>query len=425
MRNKDWFSLGLFLVTAQAGCGSGGEAAPAGAWGNGGAGGTIGPITGANGSSTAAGAGGSPASTPATSGDGTSGPGGGGSACPPAGPFNGPKVTAAADEWTWVPVAGARCRDGTNTGFGARLHPGSSKVFIYLEGGGACFNGVTCGINPSSFGELSFGAWKSTLGALGVFDTHMADNPLRDWSAIYVPYCTGDIHGGSGEGVDVPGFGNPKDQQFVGYKNLELYLQRIVPTFASATQVLLTGVSAGGFGAAYNYDRVASAFCPLPVSLIDDSGPPMADTYLAPCLQAQWRDLWNFKATLPKDCATCVDAQGGGIVNFAGYITERWPKSTLGLISSTRDSTISLFFGFGANDCGVPIPLSGATYAAGLADLRDNHLSSSGIWGTYFVDSITHTYLGGPGFYTTKVNGKKLTTWMAELLDGQPSHIGP
>jgi len=253
----------------------------------------------------------------------------------------------------------------------------------------------------------------------------MAENPVRDWNAIYVPYCTGDVHGGDGEGVDVPGLGNPKGQEFVGYENIDRFLSRIVPTFAGATDVLLTGVSAGGFGAALNYDRVARAFCPVPVTLIDDSGPLMANTFLAPCLQRQWRDLWNLKATLPGGCADCVDKEGGGIINYATYIAREWPKSKLGLISSTRDSVISFFFGFGANDCGLPVPLKGDAYAAGLADLRDHYLSSSGGWGTYFVDSTLHTYLGGPGFYTTKVNGKKLSSWVAEMLAGAPSHIGP
>src|SRR5689334_18496513 len=73
------------------------------------------------------------------------------------------------------------------------------------------------------------------------------------------------------------------NQSFVGYTNIGHYLQRLVPTFSSATQVVLTGTSAGAFGAFLNYHRVAQAFCPKPTVLIDDSGPVMSDTYLAPC----------------------------------------------------------------------------------------------------------------------------------------------
>ena len=66
------------------------------------------------------------------------------------------------------------------------------------------------------------------------------------------------------------------------------------------------GLVAGGFGAAFNYDRVSAAFCPLPVTLLDDSGPPMSDTYLAPCLQKQWRGLWNLPGVLPAACTACA-----------------------------------------------------------------------------------------------------------------------
>ena len=37
---------------------------------------------------------------------------------------------------------------------------------------------------------------------------------------VYVPYCTGDVHAGAREHVDVPGAAAPKDQMFVGYTNV-------------------------------------------------------------------------------------------------------------------------------------------------------------------------------------------------------------
>src|SRR5215468_3987008 len=97
----------------------------------------------------------------------------------------------------------------------------------------------------------------------------------------------------------------------------------------------------------------------------------------------------------------------------------------MGLISSTQDAVISMFYGYGANDCTSVMPLPGPVYEAGLLDLRKNYLSASGLWGTYFVQSTTHTYLLGPGFYTTSVSGKPLPEWVGELLAGQAGNIGP
>ncbi len=361
---------------------------------------------------------GSTGSTASTSGAG------GGAVCPPGPTFEGGAPLATPDhQWTWVDIPGAKCRDGSPTGIGVRLSSKSDKVFVYLEGGGACFNAATCAVSLASFGKASFDAWAASVGQTGIFDTTFAANPVADWNAIYVPYCTGDVHAGSAENVSVPG--GPTGQQFVGYENMALYLARIVPTFkATASQVLVTGVSAGGFGAAFNYDRIATAFCPTPVALLDDSGPPMADAYLAPCLQSEWRSLWNLAAALPADCPACTGPDGGGIVHYADYLGTKWPSANLGLLSSTADSVISTFYGYGSNDCMSQTPLSGATYQAGLDDLRQNHLSH-GHWGTYYVPSVTHTYLLGPGFFTTSVNATALTDWFFALLHGTAGNVGP
>lgn len=411
-------SLGAFTLVAAGGCG--GADAPSQA--SAGAGGSGGYFTGANASSASTGEP-SPLTSAGVGGSGAGGAGGSGPVCPPAGPFDGDELIAQPKQWTWVDIPGAKCRDGSPTGIGVRLNPASDKVFIYLEGGGACFNGTTCAISLAGFNSNAFGAWAATVGKLGIFDTHPSSNPVRDWNAVYVPYCTGDVHVGSVSNKSVPG--GPSGQEFVGYENINLYLKRLVPTFSHASQVLLTGVSAGGFGAAFNYDRVASAFCPTPVVLLDDSGPPMADPYLAPCLQKQWRDLWDIDQTLPPSCTGCTGPDGGGIVNYATYLSARWPDSRMGLISSTHDSVISTFFGFGHDSCGIPLPLSGAKYAAGLADLRDTYLATSGHWSTYYVNSISHTYLIGPAFYTTKVGSTPLTSWVKGLIAGQVSNVAP
>lgn len=408
--------LGLFGPAAAWSCGGAGDVDPNP---NGGAGGTA--ITGAGGGNTTGITTSSITTTSSTS--GTAGSGGAAPSCPSTPPVQGPPLSAPAGKWTWVSFPEAKCRDGSSTGIGLRMSATSKKVFIYLEGGGACFDGTTCAISLASFGKIAFDGWAATVGQTGIFDGNNFENPVRDWSAIYVPYCSGDVHAGAATGVDI--FGGPKDQTFVGYQNIGHYLGRIVPTFADADDVLLTGISAGGFGAAFNYDRVAAAFCPTPVALVDDSGPPMSDAYLAPCLQQKWRDLWNLADTLPAECPACTGANGGGIVNYVPYLANKWPQSRLGLISSTKDSVISTFYGFGTSSCTQSIPLPGDVYAAGLDDLRTHYMSESGLWGTYFVDSITHTYLLGPGFYLTQVNGVKLTQWMRDLLHGSASDVGP
>ncbi len=325
--------------------------------------------------------------------------------------------------WIWVDFPESRCRNDTTTGIGVR-YGSSDRLAIHFEGGGACFNTATCVLNDgfSNFGSVQFAAWSAALGGGGIFDASATDNPLADWNFVYVPYCTGDVHAGDKQDAGVPGvFGA---QQFVGYRNVGLYLERIVPSFAGASHVLVTGESAGGFGAAFNYDRIAGAWPQSKVTLLDDSGPPFGDMYLAPCMQQEWRSLWNLDDTIPADCTECFSPDGGGISNLAEYLATEHEGQKFGLYSSVQDAVIRTFFGFGMNDCLGGI-MTGEMFEAGLHDLRDNILGDDPAWASFLAPGSNHTITSSPLYYTTTVDGVRLVDWISDLLEGQTSHVSP
>jgi hypothetical protein len=340
-------------------------------------------------------------------------------------PYDGEPLPPADDGvWTWVDFPEAKCRDGSSTGIGVRYGSGSG-VAIYFEGGGACFNALTCGANPANFGAGQFAAFSAGANS-GIYDSDDPDNPLADWSIVYVPYCTGDVHAGARANGTLPDFPGP--QQFVGYLNVGHFLQRVVPTFlGEVDHVLVTGVSAGGFGAAFNYDRIADAFPNDRVTLLDDSGPPMSDDYMAPCLQKKWREAWNLDETMPADCANCFPEDGGGIVNLGAYIGEKHSDQRLALVSSLGDQTIRFFFGFGNDECNALFPsTSEDKFAEGLVDLRDNWMNEpAGVWGTFFLSGTQHTWIGGGSFDNAESGGVKLNDWVRELLAGNVSNVEP
>src|SRR5579862_8251197 len=53
-------------------------------------------------------------------------------------------ITAPAETWTFVPLDGMQCADGSATGVGANLTTKSDDVVVFFEGGGACWNDLTC-----------------------------------------------------------------------------------------------------------------------------------------------------------------------------------------------------------------------------------------------------------------------------------------
>jgi len=402
---------GLLLVPWLFACSSSDDGAPAGSGGTsaGGAGGTASGGT-ASGGSPAGGAGGT-----SSGGAGSGGAGGTGGTSPAGAPITAPALT-----WTWVDFPDAKCRDGSSTGIGVSLNPASTDLVIYLQGGGACFNAETCAKNPSHFDAASF----AKLGAGGIADRSKAENPVRDFNMFFVPYCTGDIHvgnrpnGGGAAGV-------PANQRFVGYTNLSEYLSRIVPTVKGATRVLLTGESAGGFGSLLNYVHVQNAFGDVPVTVIDDSGPPLASTWVPTCMQNGLRQLWNLDATLLAECGSACPKPDDYFESYVTFAAGKAPQRNLGLISSLGDDVISWFLGFGQNDCKGQSALSPSQYQAGIEDFRDRIVKPFPKFGTYYLPGTEHTYLTQNSFYTLSVNGTKLTTWMANHLAGNPSHVKP
>ncbi len=322
-------------------------------------------------------------------------------------------------EWTWVEIPGAMCRDGSPAGLAVRYSDTSDDVVVYFEGGGACYNLTTCLGNPSSVGSKSGGN-------SGLFNMDNPDNPVADWNHVFIPYCTGDVFAGNKKNADVPG--GPSGQMFVGYVNTSIMLDRIVATFPDAANAMISGGSAGGFGAAYNFPQAAEKFgAGVQMILMDDSGPPMDDPYMAPCLQQQWRDIWGLDDTMPQDCTDCFGADGGGIVYMTQYISDTFPDAYVALVSSEEDSTIRGFFGYGENDCNVIVPnMSGAKYKEGLYDLRDNWMVPGGNWSTFIIAGSTHTWIGSNSrFYDTSVGGTRLVDWFSDVVNGTVAQVAP
>ena len=332
-----------------------------------------------------------------------------------------PLPEAPVGEWQWIEIDGAFCRDGSPAGFGYRYGE-SPNVMIYFMAGGACFNAGTCGITPP-------GIVARDGGNAGVFDTVSPDNPVADWNHVFVSYCTGDVHAGANPGGGTQA--GTEGQQFVGWTNYGLFLPRIVGTFIDAEKVLVTGSSAGGFGAIVNFDRTFKAFGGLPeFSMINDSGTPLPDEWSAPCLQKTWRETWNLEETFLADCEACnASEDGGGIVEYARLLAERYPDQTLAHITSTQDSTMRLFHAYGLDDCArmdnlLPLPYPGADYEAGVLALRDEFFAGEP-WGSFYVPGTTHTFISSGFIGWHSAEGVALPQWVADIVDGAPVHLGP
>jgi hypothetical protein len=112
------------------------------------------------------------------------------------------------------------------------------------------------------------------------------------------------------------------------------------------------------------------------------------------------------------------------------FLGQKYPTSRLAAVSSTGDSVISLIYGWGRNQCanidGLDLPQSVLRFNEGLKATREQFMKPSPAWGSFYTNSLTHTWIGRDAYYTRKVRGVKLVDWVADLVRGAPSrHIAP
>jgi hypothetical protein len=152
------------------------------------------------------------------------------------------------------------------------VRPGDpQRLAIILDGGGACFDGATCigsALGGKPLYALEVDETPERLERLGgIADASVPDNPIAGFTQVFIPYCTGDVHIGAADATYVFDNGNGPVQwtiQHRGYDNVVAVLDWVSDHYetvgAPPHTVLLTGASAGGYGAQFAYPAVHQRF---------------------------------------------------------------------------------------------------------------------------------------------------------------------
>ncbi|EGD80161.1 hypothetical protein PTSG_10843 [Salpingoeca rosetta] len=152
----------------------------------------------------------------------------------------------------------AKCMDGTPAGYYVRpgLGVNATRFVINLEGGGECATKKACMSHlNSSLGSSNY--FPKTRGSFGQYqDFDCGNNPLLcGWTMVYIPYCTQDLHSGN---VTTP-TASTWGLYFTGANVVRTVVEVLERDykFKDATDVILTGQSAGGIGIWYHLDWLA------------------------------------------------------------------------------------------------------------------------------------------------------------------------
>ena len=101
-------------------------------------------------------------------------------------------------QWQTIEPGGDTvCSDGTPYRF--FVHPGDpGRLLVEFEGGGGCWSAETCAMEIYTRRVTTDPELARRLGLLvGIYDRGNPENPFREWTHVYVPYCTGDLHWGN------------------------------------------------------------------------------------------------------------------------------------------------------------------------------------------------------------------------------------
>lgn len=217
------------------------------------------------------------------------------------------------ETWRYLPIAGMRCANGTDSGVFVNITDRSDDLLVFLMGGGICYDDISCNLPPhrdailNAMGADPLAWWQGNAeGRTAIFDRNATENPLRDASYVVLPHCTLDFHLANKMST-YSGFA-PLEQ--VGYRNVQHAISAVAPTFEHAGRVVVAGFSAGGVGTLGNYHQIAQVFesfgQPSPY-LINDGGPVQTRPYYSAGSHNAVRSGWGLADTVEQWCTGCAE----------------------------------------------------------------------------------------------------------------------
>lgn len=288
--------------------------------------------------------------------------------------------------WVFVKDENMQCMDGSTTGFGFRYNPESEGLMVHMQDGGGCFNDISCqnAANRNGFTESDF--WSSNFRDISLLNTVDPTNPFKNYSHVFIPYCSGDVFVGDTSS----GFDGLVQQ---GSNNVKQVFERIAYHMNdSFEEVVLSGSSAGGVGALFNYEHAKETFGNKVSGLISDSAPILDDNVLTPCLQETLRTTWEFANEFSNECEGCENLDNGGLTSIYDHLANKYKDDHFGIIGTKQDPVFRIFYSFGVPCADSGLKTSDFDFANGV-DHFEARMSQFDNVHTEFLDTPEHALL--------------------------------
>lgn len=319
-------------------------------------------------------------------------------------------------QWETVAPAGDTvCSDGSPYRF--FVHRGNpAKLLIEFEGGGACWNANTCEAEVYNKRVISDPEAARVTGALqGIYDRSNSANPVRDFTHVYIPYCTGDLHWGNAVATYAGSNGAPLPIQHKGAVNAATALSWAADNVAAPEQVVVAGCSAGGYGAALWSAKIAKAYPGARlVELADSAAGVVPEGFFASTLSS-WNVASAWPDFIPDLALDRVDPLTLTLPRLYTSVATFFPTASFAQFNTRSDLVQTFFYSLAK---GTISATDGTDWSARMVANVEEISAANPNFRAYLAPGTEHCVINRASFYTQSVGGVRFSEWVGALLSG-------
>ena len=316
------------------------------------------------------------------------------------------EASATPTDWQKIsPAANTTCSDGSPYSFFVRQGD-PNKLLVYFQGGGACWFRQNC--DPQMSPSYSIQVGNIDRANFGIFNLDNPDNPFKDHTTVFAPYCTADVHMGASDTVYPPVEEGQTDLviRHQGRANVEAVLQWTYEHVPSPQNIFVTGSSAGAIPSPLYTALIADHYVNARIAQLGDGAGGYRRTNNDSRPDEQW-GTFDF----------ITQEQG-----FANLRPETMTYESLYIAAAQAQPDIT-FAEYDAAEDAVQkrfLSMSGQKDVALQQAIEANHADirrEVGNFSSYIAGGDSHTILGRPEFYTLASNGVAIRDWVAALAN--------
>lgn len=303
-----------------------------------------------------------------------------------------------------------------------------NKLLMYYQGGGACWEQLTCGVPVCDTSVNPAGGDNPNNGTSGFADASNPNNPFKDWNVVFVSYCSCDIHfGDAAQDYANVNPGTPLHVEHRGFHNAKVAEKWAREHFVNPEEVFVTGSSAGAYGAWFNGPLLHDVWPASKFAVLADAG----NGVITPDFLANFFPFWNFAANLPTNIPGLEEVlvNGTGIPGYTELVTSHFPETTWAHYTSAYDGGTGGQTGFYNVMLNDNDPIAALTWWNGSCafnsvmrqQVLDTAAAVPSNYRYYIGTGSRHTMWGSNKVYSDTTGGvPTIVSWVNGMLNSSP-----